>query len=380
MNNESFKFHQDYPHLNAVVGSSWPGDHGYAYMLGFGQAVEVLLSASKHEMYVDPDTGEARAVYVDALVYPISFCARHFVELFLKRQLTAVSALRNEQLAPVERTALRAHDLLDLWSKLKARIQMDSRLKAVGEPLEPYLRDIADLDENGETFRYEESTDGVRHLQNLTHINLHALGQRLKELINHTENFESAMEALALEYEQGSVVRELSRDEIFRIASQLPPFDTWKSGALDETKTRLMQEFNISSNTFGLALNLIKTHRGFASLIGKELALPELPPTVFARLKAIAGGESDHRTVTDAEWVALEAVLEVGRLDGYCEQYEGLVERYSRADRADLFDPAHIARCALAPNNRLKQGLRKLGQRTLLAAFDEQFPESASSP
>ena len=370
MQNKSFKSDFKQPHLNAVVGK-WRGGDDYAYILGFGQAVDVLLSAAVNESYMDPFTDDTEAVYIDALVYPICFCARHFLELFLKRQIRAVSALKSGVPEQVETI----HDVLLLWGKLKKHLAIDIRLQEVGEPLEQYVHDIADMDLSGETFRYRKDKQGNLHLSSLEHINIAVLGRRIKEMMVFAEEFELLMEPIQLEYEQNTTTDGLSREQIRMIAERLPRYETWGSGLLDPVKTQLMAELNISSNAFGRAIQIIKTHREFSSLIGLELPLQELGSDVFLRLKVIVDGGASAAIISDDEWVRLEAILEVGRPYYYSEGYDSLVLQYSAPNRESGLDRGYIQRGVLSRGNRFRVGLRKLGQNTLLDAFTKLFPE-----
>ncbi len=370
MENNSFKSDFNLPHLNAVVGK-WRGSDDYAYVLGFGQAVEVLLSAAVTESYMDPFTEDTEAVYIDALVYPICFCARHFLELFLKRQIRAISALKSGVPEQVETI----HDVLLLWGELKKQLAIDIRLQEAGAPLEQYVMDIAAIDISGETFRYRQDKQGNVHLSSLEHINIAVLGRRIKEMTAFAEEFELLMEPLRLEYEQKTTTDGLSREQIRMIAERLPKYETWKNGALDRVKVQLMAELKISSNAFGRAIQIIKAHRGFSSLIGVELPLQGLSPDVFSRLKAIVDGGASATTISDDEWARLEAVLEVGRIYSYCEEYDPLVSQYAAPNRESGLDRGYIQRGVLSRGNRFRVGLQKLGQKTLLDAFTNLFPE-----
>jgi hypothetical protein len=373
MENDSFRFDSELPHLNAAVGQNWAGSNEYGYMIGFGQAVDVLLATAVNETYFDPYTEEQKSVYIDALVYPICYCARHFVELFLKRQIRAVSALKTGVAAKIDVT----HDLMGLWEELKKHLAIDVRLRELGTPLEEYIKDVAAIDASSETFRYWQDTDGNMHLQSQDHINLHVLGGRFKKMMALAESFDACVEPLRLEYAQRTTTDGLSRAQIREIGERLPPYATWSDGALVPVKQKILQELGISSNAFCRALSIIKNHREFAALIGLERPLENLSIDVFARLKAIADERAELTVIFDDEWVRLEAIVEIGRLYSYCEEYDSWVTYFSGPDRESPMDRGHIKRAVLARNDRFRTGLRKLGQITLLSAFDTIFAREA---
>lgn len=376
MENRTFKFDPETPYLNAVVGSNWLGSNEHAYITGFGQAVEVLLGAAMVTSYPSLVTGEENAIFTDALVYPICFCARHFIELFLKRQIRAVSGLRSGNSESAQAT----HNLMGLWEHLERLIAMDPRLVQLGKPIKQFIQDFNALDANGEAFRYDEDKDGNTHLISLTHINLEIVAKRMKVLIGLAEDFEDVMEELKPEYAQNTTTDGLSRPQIHAIATRLPKFETWQKGGLDIIKSEIMEELGLSSNAFGRVLNIIRSHREFSLLIGIEMLLPGFDPGIFDRLKAIATDSADPKSISDSEWACLEAVLQVGHDMSYSEEYDRFALGFSHPDRQNPLDWGYIKRGVLSGNNRFRTGLRKMGQKTLLAAFDELYPEVPQPP
>ncbi|UYA60795.1 hypothetical protein NAL19_2690 [Pectobacterium sp. F1-1] len=337
------------------------------------QATLVLLAAAAAESYVDPETGEEQYVFVDAIVYPICFNARHFIELFMKDSIRNVSTLGPN---PTQTDAIATHDLNMLWGKFAAAIAHDNRLLELGMSLEEIFKEIADVDNTGMTFRYSRDLGENVHLPNIEHINLGALGDRLREMFKQTEEFSLCLSILQQEYSQGTYTEKLHRANIEAIAKRLPPHEKWAE-QLKSVKKEICEALGLSSNDFSKALVLIKQHREFSALIGLELPLQGLPVDVFARLASIHAGEAAHDLITREEWLRLDAVIEVSRLDSYSEEYDRHLTYISSADYKGPFDPEHIARNAYARNQRLRTGLVKLGQLTLLAALAKAIPHLA---
>lgn len=373
MENKSFRPDFSNPHQNAVVGGYGNGDLGYAYREGFMQSTLALLAAAASESYVDPNTGKTAFVFVDALVYPICFNARHFIELFLKDSIRGVSALGTNA---TQVGIIATHDLTGLWADFATAIERDNRLVGLGMPLKEVFKDIADVDNTGMTFRYSHDLDENVHLPGIEHINLGVLGDRLRKMFKQAEEFSVCLEVLQQEYAQSTFTGKLHRANIEAIARRLPPYDKWVE-ELKPVKKEICDQLGLSSNDFCKALVLIKRHREFSGLIGLELPLTELPVDVFTRLARVHAGEATYDVIARDEWLSLDAVMEISRLDSYSEEYDQYLKRISSPDYEGPFDPAHLARNAFARNQRLRGGLVKLGQRTLLAALVEAIPHLA---
>lgn len=337
------------------------------------QATLALLAAAAAESYVDPETDEEKPLFVDAIVYPICFNARHFIELFLKDSIRDISALGPN---PTQTDVIATHDLNMLWGDFAAAIAHDNRLHELGMPLEEIFKEIADVDNTGMTFRYSRDLDKNVHLPDLEHINLGVLGDRLREMFKQAEVFSLHLSILQQEYYQGTLTGKLHRGKIEAIAKKLPPYEKWAE-QLKPVKKEICEALALSSNDFSKALVLIREHREFSALIGVELPLEGLPLDVFARLASIHAGKAAHGVITREEWQRLDAVMEVSRLGSYSEEYDRHLEHISSANYEGPFDPAHIARNAYARNQRLRTGLVKLGQQTLLAALAEAIPHLA---
>lgn len=337
------------------------------------QATLVLLAAAATESYVAPSSDETTCVFIDALVYPICFNARHFMELFLKDSIRNVSALGKNT---TEVGVIATHDLTGLWDNFAAAIARDSRLVELGMPLEEVFKDVAEVDNKGMTFRYSHDLDEKMHLRDLEHINLDVLGDRLRKMFKQAEEFTVCLTVLQQEYAQNTFTGKLHRGNIEAIAKRLPPHVNWAK-ELEPVKKEICDQFGLSSNDFGKAIDLIKHHREFSSLIGLESPLEELPVDVFTRLACVHSGEAAHDVITKAEWLSLDAVMEISRIGSYSEEYDSYLKHISGPNYERAFDPAHLLRNAYARNQRLRGGLVKLGQHKLLAALAEAIPHLA---
>lgn len=359
-------------HLNACVGTNGGqlGDH--AYVLGFAQAAMVLVRRA-----IDPprseisaaqvaeleDDGEVGA-HIDALVYPICFCARHHVELFLKRQIDRLKGLRG---VAVNQRVMTDHAILPLLQQLREVCdRTDPRLT---ERLKPVLQPIAELhafDQTGQTFRYRTSSEQELHLENVSVINLGALESGLKQLFSDTEEFELVAEHIVIEYQQGTFTSKLSRPSLFELAEALPDEATWReSTTFDPIKNAFKTKHGISAREFSEAVDCIKADRTLASRIGMELPLPELCPEVLQKLVSLSATTEDLDAIPAQAWRVLDAIATVGMPSEYPEAFDRLMQP---ADDVVDTDPPDAVRTMLRAQARFVRGLQKLGQPTLLAA------------
>ncbi|HBJ68326.1 MAG TPA: hypothetical protein DDZ09_08875 [Alcaligenes faecalis] len=337
------------------------------------QATLALLAVAAAGSYTDPDTNEVNYASVDALVYPICFNARHFIELFMKDSIRIASTLG---VNPDQPGTLATHNLTDLWIQFEKAIKRDNRLEKLGAPLKKIFHDIASVDNTGMTFRYSRDLDEKTHLSEFEHINLSVLGDKLREMFNQTEDFSIQLTVLQDEYSQKTFMNHLHREKIEAIAKQLPPRKNWGKD-LEAIKKEICDDFSLTSNKFSKALKLIQKHREFCTLIDLELPLEGLPIDIFTRLARIHDKKDTHTIITKDEWLRLDAVMEISRLQSYSEEYDPYLQHISSADYEGRFDPEHIARNAYARNQRLRNGLVKLGQRTLLDALAKAIPHLA---
>ena len=116
---------------------------------------------------------------VDIMVYPIAFCFRHGLELYLKHlRVELPKAIGDKPYVNY------SHLLLDNWEVVKRYVQ---QVEAVGatkndvELLDRILRDFVEMDSKGEVFRYPQDKNSNPHLEDTRLINVLILGQALQQ-------------------------------------------------------------------------------------------------------------------------------------------------------------------------------------------------------
>lgn len=151
-----------------------------AYDEGFRRAAEVLSDHVAHFPQDIPD-----------LVMPIMYCYRHAVELRLKRLWTVAGWLERETAPTAKLPAI--HDLLKLWETVQpiisSRAPAHRRSRFEVETAEGVIKELAELDPNGVSFRYDKTVKGEPSLSAGVSINLENMWTvmpKLLELLDDT--------------------------------------------------------------------------------------------------------------------------------------------------------------------------------------------------
>ena len=363
--------------LNAAVGyNGFPNIH--TYQLGYYQAVISLIETAKHQSY-----------HSDSLIYPILFCARHAIELFLKKQIYVLSDIKAITLnRESENMLLTEHSLDSLWRKFKELSQVDKRYELSVVELEPYIEYFCEVDDTGQTFRYPLDKNKERHLTDYGCINIGIFGDKYVSMYEIIEEIVGLTDYLKEEYKQRTFANKLSREQICEIAHMLPERDKWGSEKFDKVKAEVREKYDISSNTFSKALDLIQKHRELAQHIGMELPLKEISPD---ELKIFIGLFNKHRARYGTDEVidirndyankacgklskdniyALSALFDISFFKLFSEEYDSDIEKNREKDDAFgiVFDNLSAGRGSVL--DHIRNGLRKLGQKTLLKIFD----------
>jgi len=250
-NDTNFKF-------NACVGQN-----GFVnisnYQFGYQLAVNILIDSIKQ------GTG-----YVDPLIYPLLFSARHSIELFIKKtinNLEIINKMINKK--NQNRNHLLIHDISILWNDLKKLASFDKRISEPINRLDEYITDYFDIDLTGETFRYPFDTKNKHHLDDFSVINVLKFEKRFNEMNSIIEYVYFIVGYLLTEYDAGTFICGLSRHEIEEISKKLPQKTNWTEPIFDIISAQIKHDYNIPSNkAYSKILDLIKRHKEFSYNIG----------------------------------------------------------------------------------------------------------------
>jgi len=158
-------------HLNAGVGKNGGPAGLTRYARGYFEAGARLVKSLQE----DP-------LEVDWLIYPLVMVYRHGIETALKHLGKVLPALCDET-AEVKLT----HRLMDNWKVVRRYLEQIEVEAEEIEQVESKLTEFVQIDPNGETFRYPESRDGTRHLQDTSLINVEVFGEGMRYLSTFLE-------------------------------------------------------------------------------------------------------------------------------------------------------------------------------------------------
>ncbi len=252
---------------NACVGEN--GFIGYReYAKGFSRAAIILIEMALQAKGLDLKYS------VDELVYPVCFNMRHCVELCLKEaiaDLIHIEDLRHRDL----QFNLSGHDIKIIWDFFVQKAKdVDDRYVNIIERLDKKIEDIANVDATGQAFRYPLDTDSRKHLVDIQRINFVVLKNSFAELEAALDDLHHLNKYLYDEYAWGSFTKRLSRNNLFELASFLPPRSEWAEESFDATRKMIKERFKIGSKELSDSLKLIESHFELAPKI--ELTVPLL--------------------------------------------------------------------------------------------------------
>jgi hypothetical protein len=319
---------------------------------------------------------------LDAIVYPVVYSARHYIELTLKHQIAGLTLINRIVDSNFNSRFLAIHEISELWKEFRLISKLDSRYEELVLKAEEYINDFSEIDDNGETFRYPFSNDNIKHLSGLYCIDLYDFGVRFEELCEILKEIVWLTSGLVEEYNQRSFIAGKSRAEIKEVAMKLPPIQTWSENGFNSIKSQIKTEYNLSSNQLSKIINFIKSHREFSTLIDNEIRLEELTDRdliwflkvydefilnrkkhdFFTYLHATI--DKINRKFTKAKIASLAQLYDMGYFGLYSEEYDiGL--NFKMKD-----SKYRLTRFYLLPNGIVKEniyrGLQTLGQKTLI--------------
>lgn len=120
--------------------------------------------------------------YADIIVYPLAYCYRHGIELYLKSLILHRPAALGQE-GKIRKT----HTLPEQWklflesAKVLDQIVLEPTIEL--SLAEDIITDFSEIDKSGQTFRYPENINGERHLVNQELINVGVLHEGMPYFI-----------------------------------------------------------------------------------------------------------------------------------------------------------------------------------------------------
>lgn len=183
--------------FRVVSGISWQQDKGLlGRIFGYRRAVDILYQSL---------TASYSRYDLDTVVFPYVMCWRHYLELQLKSLLVDFRGYYGESRNPGN-----THNIDQLWKELRPLLtRFDSTAKSAIKHVGSAIKQISDLDPNGENFRYDTHRDGSKTLVGIDGINLAGLHKVLSGVANLLEGAHEAITAaLDEKHEMESYYRE----------------------------------------------------------------------------------------------------------------------------------------------------------------------------
>lgn len=374
---------------NACIGRQGDEEN---YADGYIEAaIELATSVIEKEMYDKRDT----------LVLPILYNARHSIELNLKLaigELVKFGILQNAH--------PKNHDIASHLAFLETNNIPDKLFNERLSALKPFVDSLAQIDNDGQEFRFHENREGQRSMDGRALANIETIRISLASLHTVLNNLKFRAFSLCDEWQTGTRTTKLSRLDLIEIAQLLPPKQNWDSQEFVESSIAIKSRFGLMNGQFSKALNKIQENRGLAGLIGIESDLIDLsdqkaefllqqwdklhPPRdqsdnaaldYFAERdwEAIAGRRATEAevitdimaTLSEDEFADAATIFYLARDHGFPEFYERQLERKKAEFAArqdfrqvvyDLMSKTNFRRCFV-------EGLRIVGR----LALSDQF-------
>lgn len=237
---------------------------------GYAETVEMLFKSI-----------EKLELAIDGIIYPFMFCCRHAIELILKQsihKLILINSIKNqtslEEIQTTYKKDMEQHALRKLTEDLINLSTIDERLK---NKFEGELKNIHKLlselyeDEKSDKYRYAYGKDNQLNLDGKYLLAADIVYYKFIKISHLLENFFYLCDHLLEEYKIGTFNKKLSRYEIKEISEILPLKKLWTDSSFLDTKNNIRKKYNLTSNDFSKAVNIIKGHREFCVNIGEEI-------------------------------------------------------------------------------------------------------------
>lgn len=250
---------------NACVGIQGGAEN---YVDGYLEAALELASA-----VIDKRLMASR----DTLVMPILYNCRHGLELSLKYAIA-----RLHEIGMLTKGHPANHDIESHWQHLKSAAVGsvdalgDAALKLLVAELEPYVKSLAAIDDDGQELRYAENREGQTSLSGIAIVNLLHIRSSI-ELLNSLLN-SLKLRVLEIEEERytGAHTANCSRKDLEEITKIMGDYSTWKDESFLEKKALVRTKFGLSSGKFSDAIDVIRKSRTLAALVGLETNLKHI--------------------------------------------------------------------------------------------------------
>lgn len=370
-----------YPSLVACVGKEVESFNDYAYKKGFLEAFYILTSSLYSGCYYDMINQMEKASEADGLIYPICFCARHYIEISIKEKydkfsklIDMIYSIKNRR-APALQKINQGHDLRILWNKYLNVSKIDERFKRNNKKLTVLIMDFAEVDRTGQTFRYPYDNNNAIHLTKISCINVEKIANKFNQICKLFDQQDQLFEKVYDEYNTGMYILKndyvISRYKIEKISKKIPNKNKWGSEQFKVIKNNIIKNFQLSGRDFSSILDLIQKHRKLSLNIGIENKIDSLDDSLISNLVKVINKNESTAVINDEEWKKINIICQIGNGNYPADFYDEIIELDSDIPQNNEY----IFKNLMAKNYRFHKGLKKLGQVTFSKKLRAVLPD-----
>lgn len=278
----------------------------YSIADGYKLNVDIMYSILKYGQKFYEMTGILPKE--DMLIYPFWFSCRHTIEIYLKiaiKRTKEICDFKEKDLLSVRYypiplhthineqsdkalqshsnkqpdKELHTHSIEKLVNKLKALKDKNSDISKAYDDMKDFDSLVSDyyFDNKGDKFRYTYNTGYKVNLDDKKTVNLSLLYEKFSIMYDELCNFcKRDCENILRVKETMTYTQNLNRKQIEEISKLLPHRDKWDIDEFETLKNNIASDYNVLDDEFSEALNIIQSHREFATNIGLEIKFRDL--------------------------------------------------------------------------------------------------------
>ncbi len=188
----------------------------------------------------------------------------------------------------------KTHNLKEIYNSILSVYSSDERIKYAFDKISFSLKFFLEKDPDGDMFRYLVDNKGNSHFKtnDIQHVDLEKIGKQFEWMHRFFEDFLQNLSVIKREYETTTYTSKLSRQQIKEISYALPKPDAFNEN-IKEVKEQVTSKYNLSSSDFDKVVKIIKNHPEFSLNCGKEIILCEISqPTLDVLIDCIINNKS----------------------------------------------------------------------------------------
>lgn len=320
---------------NACIGRQGDEEN---YADGYIEAaIELATAVLEKGMYEKRDT----------LVLPILYNARHAIELTLKLVIGEFVAAEILNAGHPKN-----HDIASHLAFLEGHAIPDEHFREHLCSIRPFVDSLAQIDDDGQEFRFHENRDGQRSMDGKALANIAIIQDSLWSLQKVLKNLKYRCYSLCSEWRTETRTTHCSRRDLITIAGLLPKKANWACKEFDDIKQVIKERFDLGNRQFSLALKTIQETRGLSGLLGIETDLIHLSDAKANWL--LTQWDKLHPPRTESDDLGIDYFrrdwAEVSkRMDAEAKVYDAIIHELTEDEFAEAETVFYLARGGVFP-------------------------------